>query len=262
MDLNLRIIGSASSGNCAVIWSGWEALMVDCGLGVKYTVKAIRNTGLSMEYFGGVLISHLHSDHIRDSMLRYLYRQGVPFYCHSRISSHFENRLKKCGVEADGSRVMSVAEKTFKVGHFNVDCFTVPHDTFCCGFRIGFGSKNITIATDMGFADDSVLEKFINSDIIVIESNHCRKMLELSERPYWVKRRIAEHHMSNTECGNFLEKVVRLSDSKPSAVVLAHLSTECNSSRTVFSSVGRRILKSGARVIAAEASSLCETLTV
>jgi phosphoribosyl 1,2-cyclic phosphodiesterase len=54
-------------------------------------------------------------------------------------------------------------------------------------------------------------------------------MLENSGRPAWLIRRIKEiGHLSNDQCASFVTEVVRESAVPPRAVVLAHVSRQCN----------------------------------
>jgi phosphoribosyl 1,2-cyclic phosphodiesterase len=54
-------------------------------------------------------------------------------------------------------------------------------------------------------------------------------MLEGSNRPAWLKKRIREiGHLSNDQCAGFVCEVARSSTRPPAAVVLAHISQQCN----------------------------------
>jgi phosphoribosyl 1,2-cyclic phosphodiesterase len=68
-----------------------------------------------------------------------------------------------------------------------------------------------------------------NSDVIVIESNYDVQMLESSDRPEWLKRRIREDgHLSNDQCAESLLQIVDKSHTFPKSLALAHVSQECN----------------------------------
>jgi len=177
-------------------------------------------------------------------MLKKLVSAKVPIYCHSDVSAvltkHYDIMLK--AHELNLLRIFQ--KKVFSVGDFTVRAFQVPHDSRggCFGFNLYYpsptGKKKITIATDMGYPQDSLYRKFLNSDVILIESNHDTDMLDQSMRPAWLKRRIKKiGHLSNEQCAAFLEKVLSCSDKKPKAIILAHISQECNTNTHAVQSV-------------------------
>jgi len=68
-----------------------------------------------------------------------------------------------------------------------------------------------------------------NSDVIVIESNYDVQMLEASDRPAWLKRRIQEDgHLSNEQCADLILQIIGKSHTLPRSLALAHVSQECN----------------------------------
>ena len=119
----------------------------------------------------------------------------------------------------------------FEAGPFRIAPFEVSHDSEggCYGFTVQCGNKKIAYATDLVEAPHAMAERFRDSDLIVIESNHDPIMLENSGRPYYLKQRIRERaHLSNEKSCDFIRTVLSLSSRMPRAIVLAHISTECN----------------------------------
>jgi phosphoribosyl 1,2-cyclic phosphodiesterase len=91
------------------------------------------------------------------------------------------------------------------------------------------GKKQVAIATDLAYADDGLPLEFAGSDIVVLESNHDPDMLENSGRPEWLKKRIRDTgHLSNDQSADLMGRILSLSAVHPHAVLLAHLSQECN----------------------------------
>ncbi len=64
---------------------------------------------------------------------------------------------------------------------------------------------------------------------MIIEANHEVEILEVSNYPYFIKRRILSDkgHLSNAACGECLSRIVQ-SRKKPRKILLAHLSKENN----------------------------------
>jgi phosphoribosyl 1,2-cyclic phosphodiesterase len=183
----------------------------------------------------GVLITHAHSDHVHESMLKRLTKEQVLVFCHRNVSRVL---LKQYSTMRDAKKldlIKTFKNETFTIGSFTIQAFEVPHDSKggCFGFTIyhhsDSGNKKITVATDMGYPQNDTLIHFLDSDVIIIESNHDQDMLTQSLRPAWLKKRIKKiGHLSNGQCTDFLEQVLSHSEKKPKAIILAHISQECN----------------------------------
>ncbi len=225
MAINVRVIGSDSAGNCTAVWAPGGALLVDCGLPVNRTVKNLDESRIRLSGISGVLMTHTHGDHIKAPLLKRLLGAGVPVFCHFDIVSRI---TEKFGI-LERSHIRAFGRERFGAGYFEVEAFEVDHDSDrCYGYILRGGGRKITIATDLGPPGEHLVEKFAGSDVIVIESNHDLQMLESSSRPAWLKRRIRSSHLSNAACAGFLRSVMQASGSPPSAIILAHLSRQCN----------------------------------
>ena len=64
--LHLHILGSGSKGNCALIEGPRGLIMIDDGLSRRETLKRMAELGLSADNVSALLITHEHSDHIKD----------------------------------------------------------------------------------------------------------------------------------------------------------------------------------------------------
>jgi phosphoribosyl 1,2-cyclic phosphodiesterase len=117
----------------------------------------------------------------------------------------------------------------------------VSHDaepTF--GFRIereaSSGRKKGAMAylADLGTATDSLPWDMLHDlDGLALESNHDPDMLESSNRPHHLIRRIRGNngHLSNQQCGEAAARLVRQSSGRLKSMVLLHLSRECNTAQ-------------------------------
>jgi len=225
--IHLRNLGSSSSGNSTLIWHGTEALLVDIGFSQRYMAERFESASVSLEDVKGVLISHLHGDHVTQAMLNKVLRFRIPVYIHQNLYRNFLSRFKPKSLEF----VHTYNTNVFRIGSFTVKGFEVPHDSFggCYGYNIEKDHKKITIATDMGFPENGLAENFKDSDLIVIESNHDPHLLETSGRsPDLIERIKNIGHLSNSQCVDFLDDVLKLSGKLPNTVALAHLSEDCN----------------------------------
>jgi phosphoribosyl 1,2-cyclic phosphodiesterase len=230
---NVCVLASTSAGNCTVIWNDGLSLLVDCGTSIAYTETSLAGLGLSLRGLSAVFITHCHGDHVNRSAINRLVEYNVPVHCHADVArvlkkNHPALRDKK------GALVAYTNEKG-RCGGFSYAPFSVPHDSNggCFGYSFFLdhpaGTRKISIATDIGFAPPDLVARFADSDIIVIESNHDVKMLAESSRPQWLKDRIVKTgHLSNDQCGAFMHEVLTASVNIPAAIVLAHISQECN----------------------------------
>lgn len=88
------------------------------------------------------------------------------------------------------------------IGDLKVFPFNTHHDAVePCGFNIYNESKKISIATDLGHIDNTILNYLKNSSSILLESNYDPEVLKFSKYPYLLKQRISgtSGHLSNIE---------------------------------------------------------------
>jgi phosphoribosyl 1,2-cyclic phosphodiesterase len=228
------VLASTSAGNCTVIWNDSISFLVDCGTGVAYTEDALSRVGLSLQKLSAVFITHCHSDHVNRSTLKRVIELRIPVYCHGKVAkvikkTHAFLQDKNCSLVAYPEEGKGSCE------WFRYDSFSVPHDSNggCFGYSFflphATGTHKISIATDIGFTVPGLTARFADSDIIIIESNHDVTLLAESSRPQWLKDRIVKcGHLSNDQCGVFIQEVLAASKNLPAAIVLAHISQECN----------------------------------
>ena len=99
--------------------------------------------------------------------------------------------------------------------------------TDASGYVIESGNSKITVATDLGHIDRSILPYFDGSDFVFIESNHDLDMLKNGPYHYNLKRRILSDfgHLSNKACS---ELVCYLASRGIKKFMLGHLSDSNN----------------------------------
>jgi phosphoribosyl 1,2-cyclic phosphodiesterase len=61
--VRLTILGSGSSGNCAVISTERTTLLLDAGLSAKQICLRLDACGFSLDMLDGILLTHEHQDH-------------------------------------------------------------------------------------------------------------------------------------------------------------------------------------------------------
>jgi phosphoribosyl 1,2-cyclic phosphodiesterase len=232
--VSLTIFGSSSSGNCSLIRFSEGALLIDCGFPLSHIAEHLASEHLRWSDLTALLLTHTHGDHIQPAVVRRLWELKIPVAAPPNVlQSMVKMNLHHHRVPANLLR--PTGRYGDRIGPFDIRAFPVPHDSRggCSAYRIRIGAgksrRQFAFATDLASVPDGLAEAFADSDVIAVESNHDLAMLESSERPESLKRRIRERgHLSNRACGQFVREILGTSRCPPRAVALIHLSRECN----------------------------------
>jgi phosphoribosyl 1,2-cyclic phosphodiesterase len=135
-----------------------------------------------------------------------------------------------------GPLLRSFPAPEFQVGSFTVKPFEVLHDSkggsvgFCIFVETGKTTYKISLATDLSAATERLQEHLKDSHVLLLSSNHDPEMLRRDERiPEHTKEsHIIRCHMSNHECADLIDRVVRASRIKPEFIYLLHISPNIN----------------------------------
>lgn len=229
--LGIQVLGSSSAGNATLVWSGGEAVLVDCGFPVRTLERRLRTAGWALPSIRAVLITHTHSDHAVNQTIEAFAAAGIPVIAPGGVRAALRATLPAALIAERRGLLRALPSLRGEAGPFEVEAFPVPHDApgGCFGYSLAAPGGTITVATDLASAGNGLAACFAGADLMLIESNHDTGMLERSSRPPWLKRRIRERgHLSNEECARFVVEVVEQSAEPPQAVLLAHISRECN----------------------------------
>lgn len=231
MSLKVKVLGSSSSGNATLVWNSRGGVLIDCGFTVKSFVEKLEEINLTFKDISCLLISHSHSDHVNNAVINRLVQEKKKILINYNLLTPLRKKYAAVNKAIKAGLVTLFNEEEVIVAGFRVRNFEVPHDSQggCYGYNIVYDNKKISIATDLGFAEKGIVEKFCDSDLIVLESNHDDEMLRTSGRPQVLIDRIKEvGHLSNEQCGEILFSVLKNSKIAPKKIILAHLSKECN----------------------------------
>ena len=133
----------------------------------------------------------------------------------------------------------------FSVGDVRIMPYLLPHDSkVCLGFVFSVGGKKISIATDLGYMPENMLDAMNGSDLVFIESNHDKKMLMGCMYPYIVKQRIiSDHgHLSNDQAADI---IVKLAKNGTRYFVLSHLSENSNTPEQAYLTSAKALENAG-----------------
>ena len=235
--LAVASLGSGSSGNALLLRTAGAVILVDCGVGGRQLQRGLDTVGLSVADVDALLISHEHSDHIRE-LPRFL-KQGTAVLS-TRGSALATNVPSRLWVETRSGHPVRLAD---------VEIIAIPvcHDAIePCGFLIRCGAGSVTVVTDLGCPSAAAAEAIAESRLVVLEANHDEAMLRRGPYPERLRRRILSDsgHLSNDGCADLLTRAVQGSP-RPPTVWLAHLSETNNRPHLARQTVQRRLAEAG-----------------
>jgi len=220
---------SSSKGNCTYLSGGATAVLIDAGVSFRAMMNALRLQGLSCDDLRAVLITHEHTDHIKGLRLL-VERLGLPVYG----SAGTLELLASNGHVPPGATLIECVGVQ-QVGELLVTAFDIPHDACApVGYRFAMpDSRGVAIATDLGQITDEVRDHLTGCDLVMLESNYDKGMLECSRYPYYLKRRIksSHGHLCNDVCAKEAARLVACGTTR---LVLAHLSQKNNMPRIAY----------------------------
>lgn len=229
MNFKFQILGSSSSGNCAVLTSDTSTILIDAGFTGKRIKEGLKTLGLSIGQVDAVFFTHEHRDH----------SCGVPGLSSANHLRFFANRGTAREIERRYKRTLPwnyfESGDTFNFRDIRVTTFAIPHDSQdAVGYTFEIGSQKLVWLTDCGKITNLVRQRLSDADVLVIESNYDPVMLNRSDRPEDLKNRIrgSHGHLSNTQCTEFLESY---ENPRLQNIFFAHVSRECNTTDLVAS---------------------------
>lgn len=236
-------LASGSSGNSIYVSSESSALLVDVGINCKTICLALDSRGVAPDELSGILITHEHSDHVKGLDV-FSKKYNVPIYINQMTWDEIRPRLRY----ADLMDVRIVeAGSRFVVGDIEVSSFSTPHDAVdSMGFRMDIGNHVVSVFTDLGRANNELLNQVAGSDLIYIEANYDPEMLKNGPYPYSLKQRISGDfgHLSNLECA---DAILDLMKSGTERFILSHLSEHNNFPELAELTVNRILQAAGAK---------------
>jgi phosphoribosyl 1,2-cyclic phosphodiesterase len=220
--LRICILASSSAGNSVFLGNGHTRILVDAGISGKEICEKLAAIGEHPESLDAVVVTHEHCDHVCGL---------VPLLRKAKHAAVYTTRLTAPAIDwgrYQPKLVCFQAGERFKVGDFNVQSLTVPHDAVDpVAFCIGSGSVRAAFVTDLGYMPNSVRYHVRDAEFLMLESNHDLDMLKVGPYPWSVKQRVMGRngHLSNSMVSDYIldgmEPCVR-------TLVLAHLSEHNN----------------------------------
>ena len=235
---------SGSSGNSIFIASDNTRVLIDAGLAGKKIDEALKHIGEEASSIDGIFITHEHIDHIKGvGVLSRKY--DIPIYANDNTWAVMEKNIGN--IKEHNIRIMD-RRSSITINDLEIRSFNIPHDAIApVGYTVSSAGKNASVVTDFGVFTEEIRDNIIDSDIILLESNHDVNMLRMGPYPYKLKLRVLGEngHLSNEDCGSAI--VSLLKNDKKKQIVLGHLSGTNNHPDLAYQTVVDVLSENGIR---------------
>ena len=232
---------SSSRGNATYIGTAAYGILVDAGSNTKQLEIAMRDMGLEPSSVKAIFVTHEHTDHI-GALRVFAARYHTPVY-----ASEGTYRALERGGYLTGKFEAYSMDAPVDIGGIGVTMFHTSHDSReSTGYRIALPDRTVGVCTDTGVITPEIRQQLNGCDLVLLESNHDRNMLEFGPYPYPLKLRIRADtgHLSNDACA---EEAQALLQSGTRRFVLGHLSLENNTPERAYACTNAALQKLGAQ---------------
>lgn len=238
--MRFRILGSGSSGNAALLQTDEAQVLVDAGFSGRKLKQLLHETGTGLEAIDAIFLTHEHGDHSAgiDVLKRF---PQVVVYANAATARAVQSRLE----HRPAWRIFETGAR-FRFRDLDIGSFAVPHDaqepvgfTFTSGHDGDLLAPRRSVAwlTDLGHVPLHIHEHLRDVDVVVVEANHCPRLLQADlRRPWPTKQRISGRHghLSNEAVCELLGAVA---SPRWRHIFLTHLSRDCNSLAAVEAAI-------------------------
>ena len=193
------------------------------------------------EELSAIIVTHEHIDHVQ-SLGNLSKKFNLPVFATSKTFDAMTKQSEK--ISEKNKNHVNLDEK-FSIGDIEILPFAIPHDAVDpCGYTIYADNKKISIATDIGHMDNTILKHIDGSDFILLESNYDPEVLKFTKYPFSLKSRIAgpTGHLSNKVAGQTINYLIK---SGLKRAILGHLSKESNFPELAYQTVIDELLANG-----------------
>lgn len=224
--MKLKCLGSGSSGNCYLLESDSECLVIEAGLPFMEVKKALN---FNIKKIVGVISTHVHNDHFK--YFNQFKKAGIQSTCFGKEIPEYESEKREYYAVGMGEfriKPFPNMDKDGKWLHNNSDGSECP----CYGFYITHpGIGIIVYASDTEY----IRWRFKNVNHILIEANYSMDFVDKDKPNY---AHVLQGHMSIDTARKFLEvnKSPQLRN-----VILCHLSEE-NASAEEFTMKTKKVV--------------------
>ncbi|MGL6248242.1 MAG: MBL fold metallo-hydrolase [Culicoidibacterales bacterium] len=223
---SIRVLLSSSSGNLSLLHVDGQYYLIDCGVSKSRISQILAENGIDLNDLAGIFITHNHSDHVKGlAMLTKYHHMPV----HLSAGTAAEITARKDFQRSGRKRNLQIwTENELTLEQLHVIILPTSHDTTdSCGFKFSYQGQSLVYLTDLGTIDQTLLQQATGAHCYVFESNHEPELLAATNRPIYLKKRIASDrgHLNNTQSAQYLQQLITQATQ---TIILAHLSLEAN----------------------------------
>ena len=233
---------SSSSGNSSYIGTGNGGILIDAGTNAKQLTLALESISVSPETIHGIFITHEHTDHI-GALRVFASRYHIPVFATKGTlgamdkGGHLKGDFSAEVINSDGVEINGMFVKSFRTSHDSAES---------CGYTVLLPDETkISVCTDTGIITQDIIDNVTGSDLILLESNHDKKMLNDGPYPYYLKQRILSNqgHLSNEACA---EAACHFVNTGTTRLILGHLSRDNNTASAALAETSLALGRMGA----------------
>ena len=251
--MKFKIIASGSKGNCTIVLCDNTNLIIDMGISYLTLKRSLEENSLSFSNFQGILITHCHKDHT-SGLSTLVNKTKLNVYIPEGMYDSLKEYVPK-------SRCIFV-DDNFTINDVEIELIHTSHDApSSVGYIIEYKNKNLVYVTDTGYINRKYLNKMVNKNLYLIESNHDEKMLMDGPYPRFLKERVISDtgHLSNNTTSKYLKKIV---GDKTKNIILAHLSENNNTEEKALEAIHKEELDKNIKITIARQHEESEMIEV
>lgn len=228
--MKITVLGSGSKGNSTLIETTSCNILIDAGLTPRNIEKRLNQPLPKIDI---IIITHIHRDHT-SALKSFIKKYSPVIYTES-------DELKTIVPYENIENISNIKKEDIEI-----ELFKLSHDVPCSGIIIKENNQELVYITDTGYISTKVINKIVNKNIYIMESNHDTELLRHSSYPFYLQQRIMSDkgHLSNKDAVKYLKKVV---GENTKYIVLAHLSEE-NNTEEIAMNEAKRIIESNNQI--------------
>ena len=241
--MKIKTIASGSKGNCTVVICEDTKLIIDMGISFLTLKKCLEENSFSLSDFSGILITHCHKDHTKGL---------ASLMSKTKLQAYIPEKMYDSLKEFIPYQRCIFIEDNFKINDVEIELIHTSHDVpYSVGFIIKHDEKSLVYVTDTGYINRKFLNKMINHDLYLIESNHDEVMLMEGPYPRFLKERVISDkgHLSNNTTAKYLKKIVGPNTKN---IILAHISEKNNTKEKVLETINGVSLREDINIFIAD----------
>lgn len=227
--MKVKVLSSGSKGNTTYIETDNTKILIDVGNSYKYITEKLDEMNVAPEEIDGILITHLHVDHIK----------GLKLFCRKNNIKIYLTEIMKNNL--DYVLNYSLIDDEFDVNDIHVTAIKTSHDTEDSrGYILVNNHKSIVYITDTGYINNKYFDILKNRNLYIMESNHDVEMLTNGNYPYKLRQRILSDkgHLSNYDSSRYLNSFI---GDNTKYILLAHLSDDNNTETLAYETLFNKL---------------------